>query len=147
MAKNKVLAIMGALGTAVALIGFAAAPASAGATAYNTKTQSISYSPKSSMPTSCVTRPGGIYLTEDQYYWTQTFSTFDHIMSVREIHLATGWYDWTDCLYPHSDFTYTEESALFPRSGGKAAFQTNTVGMCGCGTAQVTWGSNLRSVL
>ncbi|MFF2520097.1 hypothetical protein [Streptomyces sp. NPDC058086] len=147
MTKSKVLAAVGALVAAGALIGVTAAPATAGdGTAYNTKGQYISYSPDAGMSTSCVTRPGGIYLAANNYYWTLTDSTYDNILSVREIYLAAGWYDWVDCLQPGNG-SYTETSSLHLRGLAGSAYQRSTFYPCGCGTKWVVWGSNLRAVL
>jgi hypothetical protein len=83
---------------ATLLVTGVATPASAAATARNTKYMYLSPFPDDSMATSCVTRD--IQLDAGKYRWGYVVQGWDDFHVVREITLAKGLYTWRNCIDP-----------------------------------------------
>lgn len=82
-------------------------PASAAATAYNTRTSKLAGSPDFTMQNSCTSRT--IYLAEGSYVYSQKIGASSG--PARTLKLLPGDYEWWDCMMPNDGF-YNQQSTL-----------------------------------
>ncbi|MER7983826.1 hypothetical protein [Streptomyces sp. NPDC095817] len=100
---------------ATAALALAASPASAAATAYNTRSVFLDGNPMLSDPDACTSR--SISLTAGTYTWSQVIGSV-HDPS-RDIYLAAGTYTWTDCMRAWDG--YYEQKSSLSKPGSAAA--------------------------
>ncbi|WP_432957850.1 hypothetical protein [Micromonospora haikouensis] len=84
-----------------AVIG-APSPASAAATAYNTKSSTLAGNPSDGMATICLTKD--IALASGTYKWGYVMYGTNYDSESRNISLAAGTYKWTQCIDPKDGF-------------------------------------------
>ncbi|MFD5617417.1 hypothetical protein [Streptomyces yangpuensis] len=132
---NKLGKIAATAASATALLALAGAPAEAAATAYNTRSVTLTGAPNAGMPNACVTRE--IYLATGDYKWSQILDGAR--IPNRDIYIAAGWYTWNDCMIPYNGY-YNQHSWL-SKSGSPTATLADTNKLQLSGT--YTFGSEL----
>ncbi|KJY20463.1 MULTISPECIES: hypothetical protein [Streptomyces] len=132
---NKLAKIAATAASATALLALAGAPAEAAATAYNTRSVTLTANPNEGMAWACVSRD--LYLATGDYKWSQILD-YARVPN-RDIHIAAGWYTWTDCVIPRAGY-YNQQSWLSkPGSATATLADTNELHLSGT----YTFGSEL----
>jgi hypothetical protein len=101
--------------TVLAIIGFAASPASAAANAYNLGSNYLYGDNQADDTTYCVSRH--IYLAAGSYDWGVYYvqpNGLSWTTTERTITLGAGYYQWINCMDPRGDSYYQNSSVLNP---------------------------------
>ena len=108
--------------------------------AFNERMQTIAHNPTTNA-VSCINRH--IYLSAHTYQWY--LITDNGFANSRNITLATGWYQWTDCIAYEAPHVYEHDSDLDPDASGYATASLEELEYppADNGSTTAYWGSTL----